>query len=536
MNNYIDFPANIDNTIQGVNAQAEIYLAEGIPWDNNYIHVRGFGSATELLNYVISKVPNSQFHITNHAPVRSGELEVRIPSNETLAMHLNYMAYKNAPYENKWHFAFITNVRWLSANSVAIEFELDVFSECYYTMNALPCFVERMHIPKSQDIAGANIVPDDLETGTMECYHHTNLPLGNMRIGVYVTEMPSGEGEPPGTNHMFNNVYSGLISASYDDEDGINALLDLYDQAGKQDAVQMIYMFPSICQNSAEATEPQTLDFSVAIDLDFPYTPKNQKLFTYPYVYCILDDNGGNVNVYKPELFSGNNYEFKATGVRATMPAVYVRPTNYNGQTEDNSTAFSMQNFPICAWTNDTFKAWVAQNKNTLALGAITQAGGMVTGAVKGAMAGSVIPGVGTVGGTIGGALGGVVNGAVNIANTMASVMDKSIVPDQARGKVGSENVRTAMELNRIDCYSMAPKSSMCKIIDDYWTAFGYPIHDIVTPQLNSRSSWNYIKTIDCGFTADAEMSMLGKFREIFNRGVTVWHTNDIGNYALSNN
>lgn len=532
---FTNFPASIDLNIKKVQPQTEIYLASGIEWDNNYIHVRAFSSATDLLNHVISKVPDDKFHIQNSAPVRTGNLTVRIEANEAVAMKLNYMAFRNMPYESTWHFAFINNVTWLSSDSVLIDFELDIFSECFYTTNFKPCFVERMHIPKAQDVAGANVVPDDIETGVMECYHHTTLPLGNMRIGVYVTELPSGGEEPAGTNHMFNNVYSGLISGSYDNEDGVNALIKLYDDAGKPDALQMIYMFPSICQNSAEATEPQTLEFSTAIDLDFPYSPKNQKLFTYPYVYCILDDNGGNVNVYKPELFSGNNYEFKATGVRAVMPAVYVRPTNYNGQTEDHSHSFSMQNFPICAWTNDTFKAWVAQNKNTLALSAITQAGNVLTGGVKGALVGSALGGVSGIAGTIGGAVSGAVSGLTNIANTIATVMDKSIVPDQARGKVGNDSVRTAMELNRIDCYSMAPKASMCKIIDDYWTAFGYPIHEITTPQINSRSSWNYVKTVDCAFTADAEMNILSRYRDIFNKGVTIWHTNDIGNYNLSN-
>lgn len=529
---FIKLPESIDKNINPVQAQTEIYLASGIEWDNSYIHARAFASVGDLLSHVISKIPSPDYHIVKSAPVRTGNLTVRIQANEAIAMKLNYMAFKNAPYETSWHFAFITNVSWLSSDSVTIEFELDIFSECFYTTNFLPCFVERMHIPKSQDVAGANIVPDDIETGTMECYHHTDLPLGNMRIGVYVSELPSGEEPPASTNHMFNNVYSGLISASYDDEEGINALLKLYDEGGKNDAVQLIYMFPSICQNSAEASEPLTLEFSTEIDLDFPYTPKNQKLFTYPYVYCILDDNGGNVNVYKPELFSGKSYEFKATGVRATMPAVYVRPTNYNGQSEDNSSAFTMQNFPICAWTTDVFRAWVAQNKNTMALGALTNISKTFTGAVKGAIAGSLVPGIGTVTGAVGGAI----SGLEGIAGTIATVLDKSVIPEQAKGKVGSENVRTAMGLNRIDCYSMAPKASMCKIIDDFWTAFGYPIHEITTPQIHSRSAWNYIKTVDCGFTADAELDLLAKYRNLFNKGMTIWHTNDIGNYNLANN
>lgn len=539
MDNFIGLPASIDLNIKGVQAQTEIYLASRIPWDNAYKHVRAYASENDLLNKVKSLIPSEDFHITRSAPVRVGSLNVVINANEALAMNLNYMAFKNMPYENKWHFAFITNVSWASSESVNIEFELDIFAECYYSTRFLPCFIERMHIPKSEDKAGANVVPDDLETGTMECYHHSSIPYGTMKIGLYVTEMPNGD-EPAGTNHLFNGVYSGLISASYDvsDYQTVNELIQMYNDNGKDDAITMIYMFPNICQNSSGS--PESTVFYMDIDLEFPYSPKNQKLFTYPYVYCICDDNAGNVNIYKPELFSGDKYEFKASGLRCTLPAVYVVPTNYNGLSEDHSHSFITNNFPICAWSSDTFKAWVAQNKNSLALGIISQTGGAmikgVSGALKGGAIGSLAGGAGAIGGTVAGGVSGAVSGLSNVANTLATIYDKEVLPNQARGKVGSENVRTAMNLNRVDVYAVAPKASMCKVIDDYWSAFGYPIHQIRTPNINSRSSWNYIKTVDCGFQANAELSMLAKYRKIFDDGVTIWHTDDIGNYNLSNN
>lgn len=540
MNNYIGFPANINKTITPVQPQTEIYLASGIRWDNSYIHVRGFDSATDLLNHVISKIPSEDYHITGHAPVRTGELEVRIPANETLAMQLNYMAYKNAPYENTWHFAFITNVSWLSANSVKIEFELDVFSECYYTMRTLPCFVERMHIPKSEDIAGANVVPDDIETGAMECYHHSYIDLGPDYLGLYVTKLVQA-GDETIYKHYLNNMYSGLYYTAYrmeNEQDAlvIDALIKKYE--GKEDAIQNMVMFPAVCIPNDDGSF-ETVEYSSQIDLEFGYTPKNQKLFTYPYVYCTLDDNGGNVYNYKPELFSGNKWEFKVTGCAVSMPQVMVRPTNYCGVDDNFHFGFVISNFPICAWSYDTYKAWVAQNKNSLALSKEIAYRNIGAGIISGA----VTAGVGVATGFVGmGAYGGnttghsLVSGFNQIQQIEATKQDKDFLPPTARGKINVENIRVAMDLDRVDLYAMRPKLSMCKVIDDYWSTFGYPIHEITTPNLNSRSSWNYIKTVDCGFTADAEMSLLSKFRDLFNRGITIWHTNDIGNYSLNNN
>lgn len=536
---FTNFPASIDLNIKKVQPQTEIYLASGIEWDNNYIHVRAFSSATDLLNHVISKVPDDKFHIQNSAPVRTGNLTVRIEANEAVAMKLNYMAFRNMPYESTWHFAFINNVTWLSSDSVSIDFELDIFSECFYTTNFKPCFVERMHIPKAQDVAGANVVPDDIETGVMECYHHTYIDLGVPYVGLYVTDLVQAGDETVYT-HYLNNMYSGLYYTAYKmenelDAKTVDALLLKYQ--GKEDAINNMVMFPGVCVPSKDGGFT-TLTHSSQIDLDFGYSPKNQKLFTYPYVYCTLDDNGGNVVNYKPELFSGNNWEFKVTGCAVSMPQVMVRPTNYCGIDDNFQHGFVISNFPICAWSYDTYKAWIAQNKNSLALSkevAYRSIGqGFITGGMT--LAGSIATGS-IAGGAIAGQQVGnaLVSGVNQIQQLEATKQDKDFLPATARGKINVENIRFAMGLDRVDLYAMRPKLSMCKVIDDYWTAFGYPIHEITTPQINSRSSWNYVKTVDCAFTADAEMNILSRYRAIFNKGVTIWHTNDIGNYNLSN-
>ena len=114
--------------------------------------------------------------------------------------------------------------------------------------------------------------------------------------------------------------------------------------------------------------------------------------------------------------------------------------------------------------------------------------------------------------------------------------MDKQVIPNQAKGNINSDSINVALNICRVDLYGMRPTLGMCKVLDDYWSTFGYPIHEITTPLWNSRQSWNYIKTVDCGFTAEAELDILKQFRAIFNKGVTLWHTNDIGNYNLSNN
>ena len=115
-------------------------------------------------------------------------------------------------------------------------------------------------------------------------------------------------------------------------------------------------------------------------------------------------------------------------------------------------------------------------------------------------------------------------------------MLDLMNVPHQSHGKSTADGFALAVGRNETSYFCMAPTPEMARIIDDYWTAYGYPINEITTPLLKSRSSWNYVKMSDCGFTGNVELEYLQGIRDIFNNGVTLWHTNDIGNYSLSNN
>lgn len=528
MQDFIDFPSNIDMDIGAQAPVAQVILAKGIEWDNSYIHVRAYDSVNALVQHVQSKAVWSS---NNCSPVKEGTYAFSPDSNSADINDCNYIAFKNAPYSDKWEFGFITDVTWKSHNSCVVTWEYDVFSMCWYGANLLPCFVERMHIAKSDDTIGANVVPDDLETGPMECFKHSSSDWGEMYIGLYLTEMPRGE-VPPGTARLYNGVYSGLISyvTPASEYDNVTQLLELYDE-GNADAVQLIYMFPKLCLRTEDV--PDTDLITMAIDVDYGYTPKNNKIYTYPYSYFIVDDNQGNCNTYKPELTVQGILQMKSFGFRNTMPVVFSCPVNYAGvQNENYNFGFTTNQFPLCAWSVDTFKSWLAQNKNSLALSAISSG---INGIGKGFAGASLGSSVGPVG-TIVGGLSGFTSGISGIAGIMAQVLDKEVVPNQAKGKIGTDSVNVGLGTVRLDVYGMRPKLSMCKSIDDYWTAFGYPIHQITTPLTNSRSSWNYIKTVDCGFTSDADLDLLKRFRGIFDKGVTIWHTDDVGNYSLANN
>ena len=57
----------------------------------------------------------------------------------------------------------------------------------------------------------------------------------------------------------------------------------------------------------------------------------------------------------------------------------------------------------------------------------------------------------------------------------------------------------------------------------------------VKVPNLHTRKSFNYVRTIDCNITGSIPDIYLNKIKEIFNNGVTLWHINDIGNYSANN-
>lgn len=64
---------------------------------------------------------------------------------------------------------------------------------------------------------------------------------------------------------------------------------------------------------------------------------------------------------------------------------------------------------------------------------------------------------------------------------------------------------------------------------------YGYKVNKLKVPETTSRTSWNYVETRNCTVTGNVAREYIHVLEDIFNNGVTIWHTNDIGNYSLSN-
>lgn len=552
----------------------ELRLYSGVPWDNSYQHVRLYNDRSDLLNHLEQWRVTAPAIAENTAPIRIGSLEVRVPYNEMSVLNLNYLAFRNHTSSdnrnNIWTFCFITGINWKSEKTTTIYFELDIFQNNIYDCAFRPCFVEQAHIPKEDDVIGGNLLPVSLETGEPYAIMTAQKLLPPKELCAYVAQEGSG-GTTEGA--IVNNVYRAakLVNYSFQDEEGaqwaaeqMNTFITELTNRGQDSAILNVFMCPKICV-AAEGGEPGSAEewvrFEMPNNVFEGYKPKNNKVYSYPWVYLLVNNHEGKVTQYCYEYSDNENHrmDFVIQGSLCTAPQVICFPSMYNGYFIDYMDMTTISNFPQCAFTSDVYKAWIAQNKNTIAiqqaqantnldlsigstiLSALSAVGSAAAiGATGGAAAPVAAPILAT---SVVGGVQSVMGGIQSSYNAMYSVQtidamkrDKKVIPPNVHGQTFTDSLNAARNLTGFDFITMSCRRQFAELADDYFTMFGYPIQKVMTPNMRTRSAFNYIKTQNCGLYGGVELNQLSQLRYLFDRGVTIWHTDQVGNYGLDNN
>lgn len=69
-----------------------------------------------------------------------------------------------------------------------------------------------------------------------------------------------------------------------------------------------------------------------------------------------------------------------------------------------------------------------------------------------------------------------------------------------------------------------AIKPEFAKMIDDYFSMYGYATNRVKVPNLTSRPNWNYIKCVGANILGGIPDEDLLNIRNLFNNGITLWH------------
>lgn len=512
-----------------------IHVLKDVPLDNSYEHTLYFTTKTAQFNYFSGKI-KATFNNTSYQRVYNGKLKIG-----TVADNLydcNYLMFNNgtvsSTFANKWFYAFIKSVNYINNETCEVEYELDVLQTWHFDYTVQDSFIEREH--SLTDNIGDNLVPENVETGDYMLTSITdmfNFGLnGGYRIVMGTTLQPNSWDNPDWTadleeasGAMFNGIYSGVAYVSFSSVGGINRFLQLLTEKQKSDAVVSLFMCPAAMVHAGDGvltpapTQISINNFSVtAPGTNFwsGYTVKNKKLLTSPFVTLYLTNNKGSAVEFPFEYFVNRSPGFSAWSTMSSSPGIMVYPQNYKGVSGANyDEAITITGFPMCSYNIDTYKAWLAQNSGYL-LSDIVNTG--LSTAVGGASSG--LGAVSTVSGLI------------------ASIYHHSMMPAQAKGNTNGD-VLYSNKLNSIYYGIKYIRLEFAKIIDDYFTMYGYATHRVKKPNIGTRPYWNYVKTVSANITGSIPCDDLNQIISIFDHGITFWRVRSgavsVGDYSQDN-
>lgn len=495
-----------------------IRMLKDVPLDNTYRNTIYFAYIENQTSYFSGKTKYT-FAAQSYQRVQKGTLRIGRKADDLY--DCNYLMFQNTAYGNKWFYAFVTGVEYVNNETSEVSFEIDVMQTWHFDYDVKMSFVEReMSVT---DKIGDNLVPENLETGD---YVYKDLGLTSLfNLYQIVIAATFDEDLEDTTGGMYGGVFSGLHYNVFSTWQSAASFIAEATEQNKADGIVSIFMLPVAFTADYQSTMPEVFDIERdkhLSDID-GYIPKNNKLFTYPYNLLYVTNNEGNVANYAFEYFSTDKCNFNISGAMCCTPECMLVPLNYKGVEKNYNEKLTIGNFPQCAYTVDTFKAWVAQNQNQLALNAINAIGQTAAGAAV----------MYASGGTLG--AGMTLSGVQQIGNLVATVSDKSTLPPQARGGGGSI-INMANQIKGFQFYYAHIRAEFARIIDDYFNAYGYATHRVKIPNRVMRPHWNYVKTVNVCLTGSVPADDMAKLRQIYDSGITFWRNGDeVGNYALDN-
>lgn len=504
-----------------------------VPIDKTYRDTIYFSNRTSQYNYFSSLTKHKLTNLT-YQRINRGVMRIQRTAEELY--NCNYLMFQNASFGDRWFYAFITGVEYVSNVVSEIRYEIDVVQTWLLDCEINESFVEREH--STTDNIGDNILPESVELGeyVYKNQHVLTKALEPMAVIVAVTDIDGGvtEGE------LYDGVYSGVKYYCFNSNDTstIDDFLSKFVQS--PDSVVSMYMCPVIvcAEGAIESGTATVMDYSktgwggtIEISDNFTgafgnYVPKNKKLYTYPYNFIHINNNAGNSLELRIEFFNGKP-TLRLDSCSSMPVKITCRPYNYKGISgSDNSEVLSLDNYPMCSWNMDSYKVWLSQN--------------LVPYRIKGAsMVTRTMLSAGFATTPVGADLAmqhGINNSLGLVEDFATQAYSASIQADMCKGNINSGNVNIAHNMQNFYVSRCHISENYARYIDSFFTVFGYACRRVKKPNINSRPHWNYTKTIECNITGSIPSDDMAKLRSIFDNGVTFWKNgSEVGNYSLNN-
>lgn len=518
---------------------SRIILAKNIHIDKQYTNVLDY-SEEQMLNLCLA---NKVAEANNYSFIRTNK-SINVAFSYNQCLQANYIAFQNPDYSNKWFFAWIDDVIYKGNNNTEITYTIDSWSTWFDYWQKKVCFINRQHV--NDDTIGINTIPENLDVGEvvqedfdeMTFQSESNEP--NFYFAINSTYNPISKKDFVGVNKI-NGILQGnwifIFDVSNVGITWINNFLADVNNDSKIESIKELYILPRFLVESIGKEQlhksstfgdyycyllnesDNKVDLPIVIDRTKSFKdfqPKNNKCYVYPYNYLLVSNNIGNNIIYKYENFNINDTDKDTIVLDAELSvsigaSVRLVPFNYKGIEKNYNETIPLAKFPTCSWSSDAFINWLTTNAVNISSNIVSTGASLATGNI-----GSV---------------------AGNIAGLIGQFYQASLLPS-IQGGNNNGDVNFSSGKNTFMIYHMRAKTEYLKIIDDYFTRFGYAIKKLELPNITGRKYWNYIEigqNEEIGY-GDVPTKFMDVINNACRRGVTIWHNHDnLGNYNLNN-
>lgn len=309
------------------------------------------------------------------------------------------------------------------------------------------------------------------------------------------------------------------------------------------------------------------------------------KLLMYPYTLIELTDMKGNTTTLKPQNFDSKLLQFDIRSCVSSQPKTAIYPHGYLGNTSgtvDFTGGIIDNNICDIPVVDDYTASYMQANRNSIATSnkyAMDNANrGILQNNANNRINNAIIDkqqsyaekeaGVdmfkhivtGRWGSAIGDAYGLAKNydltqgqrASMNLNNEFANEnlkinAEQSIGMTQAKMKDINNIPPTVSNLGNNTMFDTGWKNMhfyvMVKTVREeyatqltnYFKMFGYKVNKLEVPNTKSRQYYNYIKTVDANIIGNIPSNDLNTIKGIFDKGVTIWHTDNVGDYSVNN-
>lgn len=484
-----------------------------VPFSSTSERVLTFDSLQSQINYFDSKCVIPKTGCTYQRENEENGIKVGLTYEQL--ENVNYLFFRNK--NNKFYFAYVSKIDYLSPNTCKVYFKIDVMQTYMFNMNFGKSFIERSTFAEDS----YNSIEDYPSTGELK----SSIIKDEKLMGKYMLFMNSEVNNDdsstatayfPKVGHYAIPEYVSVFS----DCETLAETVQAISNKGRSERIQgCVYQpfLPMDCIKQIGSHSKGDLsiknDIFLVSEIDYSHCKKDIELninynyeylkeLTYPYCEIEVVDKitGQKITLDLSKFENPLKPKFRILGSVCEKPEYKVIPLNYNGISYAIDYALIVNpNTELPIYSN-TYAQYLKDNKNS----------NLING---------VMTGVSAVGSLLSGNIMGMIGSFGNIASILNA---DSVAQKQPNKCVGtSSNVVEYTNLdNGIEFRLLNMDDSHKNQARQFWKYYGYPLKEYRNFSI-PNSNYHFVKMQGCNVYGEIPNIYIIQINEKFNSGIS---------------